>query len=153
MSKEHLTADQVEALRDGSTSGEAAIHALAHIGECDRCAAALAESFEGRQLPELPPGFKMAVFAAIRRDQRKSDAGAVKSGSSRRRELYRYSFRVSIAACITLFLLFSGTINYGMNYGLSIHKELPEVNVITENLRGFSDKLIDFEVMKYWKEE
>lgn len=138
MEKGHLTPEQTAALRDGLMSGEEAVTALEHIGECMQCAAAFAESYQGRALLELPPDFKPALFSALRGE---------------RRELFRYGFRVGIAASITLFLLFSGTVNYGFSFGRSIHTDLSEVNKITENVRGFSDKLVDFKLTRYIKEE
>lgn len=143
INKEHLTADRLEALKDGLLSETETISALGHIGECEQCADAFAQSYRGRQLLELPAGFKKAVFSALKREGRSAGKG----------ELYRYGFRVSIAACITLLLLFTGTVNYGINFGRSIHTDLPEVGLITENLRGFSDRLIQFEVNEYLKEE
>ncbi len=152
INKEHLTPDRIKALKDGLLSRDEAIAALEHLGECEQCADAFAESYSSQELLGLPPGFKSAVFSAIRKEQRKFGKERTET-ADRKRELFRYSFRVSIAACITLLLLFSGTVNYGINFSRTIDTNLSGVNVITENLRGFSDKLIDFKVTKYLKEE
>jgi hypothetical protein len=152
ITKEHLTPDRVRALKDGTLSREETIIALEHIGECDQCADAFAGNYSDQELLELSATFKSTVFSAIEREKRNITKEKAKAGNGKR-ELLRYSFRVSVAACITLFLLFSGTMNYGINFSRSIHTDLSKVNVITEDLRGFSDKLIDFGVTKYLKEE
>ena len=135
--KEHLTPDRMKALKAGMLAKDDTISALEHLGECEQCADAFAKSYSDQELLELSPGFKIAVFSAIEKEKR---------------ELFRYSFKVSVAACITLFLLFSGTFNFSMNFSKNMYSDLSGVNTITENLRGFSDKLIDFEV-KSLKEE
>jgi len=135
--KEHLTTDRMKALKEGMLAKDDTISALEHLGECEQCADAFAKSYSDQELLELSPEFKIAVFSAIEKEKR---------------ELFRYGFKVSVAACITLFLLFSGTFNYSMNFSKNMYSDLSGVNTITENLRGFSDKLIDFEV-KNLKEE
>ncbi|MDD3169363.1 MAG: hypothetical protein PHC91_07890 [Eubacteriales bacterium] len=152
MKQEHVTEERMKALKDGILSIEDTISALEHIGECDQCADAFGGCYCERELLELVPEFRSAVFSAISRE-RKNRIKAKPMAADGKHELFRYSFRVSIAACITLLLLFTGTMNYGINFSRSVRTELPEVNVITESLRGFSDKLIDFEVTKYLKEE
>ena len=151
MRMEHLTPDRINALKNGILSETEAALTLEHIGECERCAAAFAECYSDEELLELPAGFKRSVFSAI--EQEKRTSVSVHSNNHNKRELFRYSFRVSVAACITLFLLFSGTIDYGINFSRSIHTDLTGFHVITENLKGISDKLVDFEVTKYLKEE
>ncbi|HYE68220.1 MAG TPA: hypothetical protein VEA58_06375 [Anaerovoracaceae bacterium] len=135
--KEHLTQDIMKALKEGMLTKAETISALEHLGECEQCADEFAKIYSDQELLELSPGFKIAVFSAIKKEKR---------------ELYRYGFKVSVAACITLFLLFSGTFNFSMNFSKNMYSDLSGVNTITENLRGFSDKLIDFEV-KNLKEE
>jgi hypothetical protein len=149
MNMEHLTPDIMADLKSGRLSEAEAVAALEHIGECEQCADAFAGTYHETELLELPPGFRSAVFSAVEKEKR--TIPVVKSKrDDKRRELFSYGFRVSIAACITLVLLFSGTINYGINLSRSIHPDLSRVNVITEDLRGFSDKLVNF---KYQKEE
>lgn len=152
MNWEHMTTERMKALKDGLLSREDAISALTHIGECKQCADTFAGCYGEQELLELTAEFKSAVFSAIEKEKRTVIKDRVKA-ADRKRELFRYSFRVSVAACITLLLLFTGTMNYGIHFSRSIGTGLPEVNEITENLRGFSNKLIDFEVTKYLKEE
>ena len=149
--KEHLKPDRIKALKDGLLTTGEVIDALEHIGECERCADALGESYSEKELLNLPPDFITEVFSAIKKDS----IGLTRKEKSRRwkKELYSYSFKVSIAASIALVLLFSGTLDYGINFSRSIHSDLSGVNVITENLRGFSDKLIDFNGFTNLKEE
>lgn len=154
MKKEHLTPDRMKALKYGLLSGEEAIGALEHIGECELCAGAFADSYSESELLELSPTFKSVVLSSIERESRTAASvkkKAMESGG--RRELLRYSFRVSIAACITLFLLFSGTISYGMDFSRSIHPDMSGINAIMENVKDLSDKLVNFNVSTYIKEE
>jgi len=153
MNKEHLTPDRIKALKEGTLSKKEEICALEHIGECLLCAVALAESYSDPELFNLPPGFKAVVFSAIDKENINKIVKEKDIAGNRKRELFRYSFKVSIAACIALILLFSGTINYGLDISRSFNTGLSGVNVVTENLRGFSDKLIDFEGTKNLKEE
>ena len=152
MKQEHLTPEKILALKEGSLSKEEMILELEHIGECEQCADQFAESYHKTELLELPASFKNSIFSSIDKE-RISYTTKKKGNRNRKRELYFYSFKVSIAACVTLALLFSGTFNYGMNFSKTIQANLSEVNVITENLKGFSDKLIDFQVTNNIKEE
>lgn len=152
MTREHLTEEKMKALKDGMLSEADAISTLEHIGECEQCADAFGGCYREEELLELSPEFRSAVFLAIaeyNRNRTKAKPLAVEG----KRELFRYSFRVSIAACITLLLLFTGTMDYGIHFSRSINTELPEVNRITEKVRGLSAQLIDFEVGKFLKEE
>ena len=138
ITREHLTTEKIAALKGGALSRQETILTLEHIGECGQCADAFAGSYGKSELLELPQGFRSDIFSAIGREKR---------------ELFRYGFKVSIAACITLFLLFSGTFSYSMNVSKNIYPDFSGVNEITENLKGFSDKLIHFEITKDLKEE
>jgi hypothetical protein len=149
MNRGHLTPELMAALKNGRLSGEEAISALEHIGECEQCADAFAGIYSETELLKLSPGFRSAVFSAVEKEKRAAPVMKAKK-DDKKRELFRYSFRVSIAACITLALLFSGTIDYGINLSRSMRPDFSKVNVITEDLRGFSDKLINY---KYQKEE
>ena len=145
ITKEHLTPVRMKALKEGLIAKDDMISALEHLGECEQCADAFANSYSDQELLDLPPGFKIAVFSAIEKEKSAIVKKRVKMADGKR-ELFRYGFKVSIAACITLFLLFSGTFNYSMNFSKNMYSDLSGVNSITENLRGFSDKLIDFEI-------
>jgi len=150
-SKTHLTPDRIAALKKGELSTEETIQTLEHIGECIKCANEFAESYDASELLPLPTNFKKGVFSTI---DRENLCLAVKEKTrNRKREFYFYSFKVSIAACVTLMLLFSGTFNNNMYFSRTIQENLPEVNAITENLKGFSNKLIDFNFSNIIKEE
>lgn len=145
INKEHLTPERIKALKTGRLSKDETLFALEHIGECEQCADALAESYRETELLELSPDFKAEVLLKTASVRKNAAAEKIKN---RKRELCFYSFKVSIAACIALLLLFSGTLNYGMNISKMINPDLSGMNVITEDLRGFSDKLINLEVIK-----
>ena len=162
--KEHLVPGQIDALKAGNLPADEVIGMLTHIGECGHCADALAQRYREEELLRLPPEFSRKVLETLGTDLQRTvkmipqkqvpPEKITKVGSrnvvshSRKKngvhELYAYSFRVGIAACIALMLLFSGTLNYGVAFGQSIHGDFAAVDKLTENLRGFSDKLIDF---------
>ena len=142
---DHLTETQMKDLKAGRLSKNEKLLALKHIGECEQCADSFAGSYGDLELLTLSPDFKTEIFFEIEKEKK----GMIKEKAAVwKRELCFYSFKVSIAACIALLLLFSGTLDYGMNMSRTMNPQLSGVNVITENLRGFSDKLIDFEVQK-----
>lgn len=149
--KEHLTPERIKDLKTGMLSREESIAALEHIGECGRCADAFAGSYDIRELLKLSPGFRPAILTAIEKEKQSVIKAGAKASESRK-ELLRYGASVSVAACITLFLIFSGTIDYALNFSRSIDTDIPEVNLITENLNGLSNQLLNFEVIKYFKE-
>lgn len=145
---EHLAPQQIDDLKAGRLADTEVMNMLVHIGECVQCAEALAERYEENELLRLPTEFSRRVMKTIEIDRVSHTTGR-KNGI---RELYAYSFKVGIAACIALMLLFSGTLNYGVSLGQSIHGDFTAVDRITENLRGFSDRLIDFKSMSDLKE-
>lgn len=151
--KEHLTQEWIEALKEGLLPKAEAVSTLEHIGECEACAELFAESYGRTELLSLSPDFKTSVFLAIEKE-RISISVREKTNRSPRRELCTYGFKVSIAACAALLLLFSGTFNYSMDFSRStIRSNLSEVSTITESIKGFSDKLMDFSIMRTIKEE
>ncbi|MDF2655433.1 MAG: hypothetical protein K0R19_1907 [Bacillota bacterium] len=170
--REHLLPQQIDALKAGNLPEDEVIGMLTHIGECGHCADALAERYREEELLRLPPEFSRKVMETLGTDIQRTvkmippkqvPAGKITKNGSHRTisysgkkngvyELYAYSFRVGIAACIALMLLFSGTLNYGVAFGQSIHGDFAAVNKLTENLRGFSDRLIDFKVKTDLKE-
>ncbi|QOX63566.1 hypothetical protein FRZ06_09480 [Anoxybacterium hadale] len=145
---EHLAPERIDDLRAGRLASDEVIEMLTHIGECVHCAEALGERYKENELLRLPPEFSRKVMETLG-IERVSHSIGKKNGIC---ELYAYSFRVGIAACIALMLLFSGTLNYGVSLGQSIHGDFKAVERITENLRGFSDRLIDFKGMTDLKE-
>lgn len=153
--KEHVRPEVMKALKAGTLSADEVISVLTHIGECMMCAEVLADSYQTEELLQLPLDFKKKIAARTEREG--TAIFNAKSAETRRnrngmRELYAYSFKVGVAASIALVLLFSGTLDYGVAFGRSIHGDFTTVNKITENLRGFSERLIDFNVKTDFKE-
>jgi hypothetical protein len=153
INREHLTPKRIAALKEGLLPREEAVSTLEHIGECEACAELFAESYGRTELLRLSPDFKTSVFLAIEKE-RISISVKEKTNRNPRRELCTYGFKVSIAACAALLLLFSGTFNYSMDFSRStIRSNLSEVSIITESIKDFSGKLIEFKVMRNIKEE
>lgn len=135
MTQGHLSKEMIEKLKSGRLSKEEKLAALDHIGECDFCANAFSSSFEQEGLMFTAPDFSSEIMKKIGKPQGK-------------REFYLYSFKVGIAACIALLLLFSGGLRYGAD-GHELKKtalvDLSRVNSITEHLRGISDRFVDLD--------
>ena len=151
--KEHLTQEQFDALKARTLSPEETVTALTHMAECTQCADAFADSYREEELLSLPNNFKTKILETVSMEAEKSNRNvfAVKTmrtqkKKSGKQELYAYSFRVCVAASIALMLLFSGTLNYGLSLGRSITNDFTATDRIAENLRGFSDRLIDFTI-------
>ncbi len=66
--KGHLKPDRIVALKAGVLSAEEMIVALEHIGECERCADAFAESYCDKELLNLSPDFETEVFSVIEKE-------------------------------------------------------------------------------------
>ncbi|MBR0597076.1 hypothetical protein [Sinanaerobacter chloroacetimidivorans] len=143
----HLTREEILKLKKGILPLEDKCNALAHISQCSHCADALAGNYESRDLLSAPPDFISESLTKIEQLPKSIAGSRIRN---RKRELYFYGFKVSVAACIALVLLFSGTFNYGITLlGESriAEADFSKVNIITENLRGFSDKLIHIQVI------
>ena len=141
------------------------------------CAELLADSFQQEDLLFVPQDFQSRIlketnretaaerivkdlkishkFAAANNTQSLNAAGIKapgykkSNGSSRRREFYLYAARVSLAMCITLMLMFSGTFGFMTNAleaKASQTLDLSKVNTFTENIRNVSDKIVNMEV-------
>ena len=151
MMREHIKPETIEAIKAGTPTIEEKIAFFEHVESCEQCALALAESYERSELVSFSPDFETMFYKKLRKSQltepiRKREKRSV------RREFYLYSFKVCVAASIAFTLLFSGTLDYGVSMGRSLHGDLSGVNKITESLRGFSDRLIDFKVTTDLKE-
>lgn len=149
---EHLSQKEIQNLKSGKCSIKEKLIAMEHIGECELCADIFANNYEEKQLLNLSPDFAHSVLRAVEHVKNNDNIRKIKG----KRELCFYKFKVSLAASIALVLLFTGTFNYGLDViGKSkiANTDLSRVNTITENLRGFSDKLIQLEVNNDFKGE
>ena len=171
----HLSSETLMKLKTGKLSLEEKLEALEHIADCNLCAELLADSFQQEDILIVPQDFQSRViketnfeaqaertikdskvthkFAAANNTQHIHTTGIKSSGfngsNRRKREFYLYAARVSLAMCITLMLMFSGTFGFMANAleaKASQTLDLSKVNTFTENIRNVSDKIVNMEV-------
>lgn len=118
--------------------------ATEHIAGCKQCALALAQAIETKQAALVPVGFDEEVLCRIRRLKEKKT------------EFLRFSFRVALAACVALFLIFSNTLNTlagSDNYLKKIESfDFSVVESINTHLHCFSQRLLYMEVFQHDEE-
>lgn len=118
--------------------------ALNHICTCDICAMMLSDSFEENDLADAPSGFQEETI------------GRFKKKKDKNREFLFYSFRVAVAACISLIIVFTSSSNLiksnmGMFQVKSPNAKI--VNSINTKLSDFSQKIVNTEVFYNEKEK
>lgn len=141
----HITQTLLHEFADGTLGQDALIAAAAHIAECEQCALALAEAIEAKQAANVPAGFDEEVFCRIAHLTEKKTGGLV-----------HFSFRVALAACVSLLFIFSGTLNRLADPNHSFEKikspDFSVVETINTNLQNFSHKILTMEVFQHDKE-
>lgn len=136
----HATQTALHDFAAGLLNPEELDEVAEHIADCESCALALAEAAEAEQPVLVPAGFEEEVLNRISR-----------SGGNRA-ELFRFSFRVALAACITLFFVFSSAMNMlaGSRNPLAKIKApgFSAVETINTHLRDFSQQILEMEAFK-----
>lgn len=89
---EHLPEETLRVLAGGSLGYEERLRALEHLEACPTCAKAFADLISRRTLLRPAPDFSVRL---------------IKSPEQRKKELRRYTARVSAAACAALMLIAS----------------------------------------------
>jgi hypothetical protein len=138
--KGHISKGSLLALKTGTLAETELISAAVHIGKCEGCANALANIFDTDELLEIPSGFVEEVTNKLQTKKRND------------KQLIFYSFRVAVAACITLAIVFSGALNFITNIDVKAAEIKPSefkvVNSINSSLRDFSQKILNMEVLE-----
>lgn len=157
----HLSSETLMKLKTGKLSLEEKLEALKHIADCNLCRELLADSFQQEDLLIVPQDFQSRVVRETQAERTivnsrishkaVADINAPGfSGSNRRkREFYLYAARVSLAMCLTLMLVFSGTFGFmtsALEAKASQTLDLSKINSFTENIRNVSDKIVNMEV-------
>ena len=136
----HVTQTAIRDFAAGSLDPEELDEVAEHIAGCESCALALAEAVEAEQPVSVPAGFEEEVLNRIPRP------------GGNRAELFRFSFRVALAACITLFFVFSSamnTITSSRNPFAKIKAPgFSAVETINTHLRDFSQQILEMEAFK-----
>lgn len=119
--------------------------ALEHICNCEKCAGAFADSFRVDELVDAPFGFQEEIMSKVR------------SKKETNNQFLFYSFRVAIAACISLIIVFSSTLNYVENTQIGLSRinppDLSIINSVNTGLGDFSQKIVSLEVFYNDKEK
>lgn len=132
----HLTDTTLKALKFSTLKDEELIFILEHIGDCQKCAGAFADSFKEDELAEAPLGFQEKVQIKIK---------------GKKQSNIRFSFycvKVAVAASIALMLVFSNGLNFLASTKTNYMKplDLSIVNTVNAKLSIFSEKIIKLEV-------
>lgn len=141
----HLTEMSLKALKDGNLDDESLILLSEHIAGCEKCANAFADSFNDNELTQAPFGFQEEVQNKIKNKKQNS------------LQFGFYFFKVAVAACLALIIVFSSELNYLANTKVETSyikpPDLSIVNSINANLNNFSQKIINMEVSNNEKEK
>lgn len=134
----HLTESALKVLKENSLKNDEFFSILEHISHCEKCSANFADSFNNNELTRIPLGFEEEVKSKITRKQKNNT------------QFFFYSLRVSIAACMALMIVFSGTLNFIANTRIKTMEIAPPnlsiINSINNGLGNFSNKIINMEV-------
>ena len=134
----HLTKISLKGLKDGSLSDNELIFISEHIGNCESCANALADSFKDFELVNAPSGFEEELQNKIKK---KKDSNT---------QFLFYSFRVAMAASIALMFVFSNAFSFLGDLKIKTLDvnpiSLSSINTINKSINDFSEKIINLEV-------
>lgn len=136
----HVTQEAIHNFTAGSLKPEELDKVAEHIAGCESCALALAEVIEANQPALAPVGFEEEILNRI------------PPPGGNRAELFRFSFRVALAACITLFFVFSSAMN-AITSSRNPFEEIKapgfsEIETINTHLRDFSQQILEMEAFK-----
>lgn len=136
----HVTQTALNDFATGSLQPEELDDVASHIAGCEQCAIALAEVLEAGEPAEVPEGFEEEISNRIYRLRQKNA------------EFFHFSLRVALAACITLFFVFSSVLNvFNGSRNHLINIKAPGFSVVesvSTNLRNFSQQILEMEVFK-----
>ena len=134
----HLPEHVLNALKGGALSETEIFAVSEHMSVCRVCAGKFAGCFREDELLEVPSGFRDDIMDRLQ---------PVKDD---KRQLFFYSIRVAVAACVTLIFVFSGTLNFiaDMDSKIKGHEArgLYFVDTVNTGFQVFSQKILDLEV-------
>lgn len=136
----HVTRTAIRDFAAGSLKPEELDEVTEHIAGCESCTLALAEAAEAEQPVLVPAGFEEEILNRLSRL------------GGNRAELFRFAFRVALAACITLFFVFSSAMNTITSSRNPFEKikapGFSAVETINTHLRDFSQQILEMEAFK-----
>lgn len=136
----HVAQPTLSGFAAGDLNREELTAVAEHIAVCEQCAGALAEAVEVKPPASVPAGFEEAILNRI------SDS------NEKRAELFHFSFRVALAACAALLLVFSSTLNAFAGSNLFAKIKAPDscaIEIVNTHLRDFSQQILDMEVFHH----
>ncbi len=134
----HINSEDIKKFKIGVMLDDDLTLFAEHISDCEECALLLADSYDSSELIAPPQGFSEVVKEEI--------------SINRIYEFYKYSLRVSVAACVALFILFTGVFRIGYTVDIKA-PNMTFLDTVNKNIVSFSDNLIKMEVMFYGKEK
>lgn len=161
--KGHLAGFAIEAIKKGTLDEKELLQATAHIAECLYCAEAFSGSFTDSELKKVPSGFSDEIMRRLPYGSEENKiieymdmAGKIRVRDNKawkNKKLLSYSFRVALAVCASLVIIFSGSIDFyvnAVNYPERIkppeQKLVNYLNGINAGLKDFSQKILNMEV-------
>jgi len=141
----HLTLEAIKAFKDEVLDNDEFSLVLEHISKCEKCAEIFADSFQDNKLVNAPVGFQEDIMSKVKKKEENNN------------QFLFYSFRVAVAACISLIIVFSSTLNIAANTKMGMCRidppDLSIVNSISMELSNFSQKIVSMEVLNNEKEK
>ncbi|MGE5626998.1 MAG: hypothetical protein ACM3X7_02650 [Solirubrobacterales bacterium] len=140
----HLKKETLNSIKEQKLDSLDLADALDHICLCEICSEMLSDGFQENDLADAPSGFKEETLSKIKKKKDKH------------KEFIFYSFRVAIAASISLLIVVSSSLNLvRSNLGMFQMKspDTKIVNSISTKLNDFSQKIVNMEVFYSEKEK
>lgn len=132
----HLSEGGLADLKAGNLADDERTRAAGHIAGCPVCADALARLFDEETLMEAPFEFERQVKGRMQESVRRT-----------KMDFALYSLRVAAAACIALFVLFSGAFNnFAQFHTVGSSLKAPDFSVvdsISSGLRNFTQIILN----------
>jgi hypothetical protein len=134
----HLTPFALDAIKKNKLSDSELLLATSHIADCLSCAKDFANSFATYELKKVPYGFAKEIESKLPSKTRKN------------KQLLFYSFRVGLAVCASLLMIFSSSLSFYANvdnYAEIIKPpKLSFIQSVNTGLKDFSQKILVMEV-------
>ena len=138
--KGHINKDTLHSLKYNLLNDDELIHVLAHIGTCEKCADAFANSFTDNELLEAPLGFSEEINLKL------------KLKESKNLQFMFYCTKVIAAASVALIMVFSNGLDTAANINVRENNIKPinlnVLNNINEKLSSFSQYILKMEVFR-----
>ena len=137
----HITAEIYDQFHQGLLDSHETLEILDHIAQCQTCALRLADSTSQHETVSPPGGFHAEI------------ARKVMERPAKKYDFLLYAIRVSVCVCATLVIFFTGTLNYSAPPKKVEPPNRQFIDSINQNLKNFSNHIINLEGFSYDKEK